>query len=440
MAMVRFTQGPSKGQRVAGAIQAFGQGISNAAKSYTDIQEAQQDYQAAQQQQEMNRVRLQETQQQMQDYYRGKVMDLVFRTNISDNPDKFMQVHGNDLDIWSAKAGTPELTRESVAIGAGAAGNAVKAASIQGRSALGQLLSTDVRTADPIKFQAVVEKAAGAFDTLINEAPNDLRNVYAENKKSYLNYAAKVQEQINSFQETKYRSDQARLTEGLKPPKPGNQIPESAFERGAGAKSGATYANTQELQPKIRATLSDIDALNKLADKVWTGPLVGKTLPYFLQKVGSKDAIAFEHLLQKQVVQLIMDFAKSAGVRAIDTEKEQERLFKAISNKEMDKDTLKKALLSMKSLSMQGQLEFEAQRKHLQGQKSRSEKTGLVDYVSPYENKQVFVSSKGDVKFLDPENDKVPSGYVTREEMWGGTAEAKPVPITNDAIDAAFGR
>lgn len=112
---------------------------------------------------------------------------------------------------------------------------------------------------------------------------------------------------------------------------------------------GKSFQSKEEKLPDVAMRTAELGEAIKIADKVFTDPITGDA-GVFIQSAMGKDkeyAQRLRYFLQKETVREIMKFAEKAGVRAIDTEREQQRLFRAIANPRMSKEVLKDVLGSM---------------------------------------------------------------------------------------------
>jgi hypothetical protein len=187
---------------------------------------------------------------------------------------------------------------------------------------------------------------------------------------------------------------------------------EPGLIKALGTAQGKTFAKQLDSQVTAKNQITNLDNALAIIDKVETGPLAGRNIPFLLQKIGREDAQALELFLQKENVGLIMKFAKEAGARAIDTEAEQRRLFQAIANKEMDAPILRKALISMKATSLEGTQIVDEKQAWLE-----AGNTSFARFRPSTLKKKAYVTPDGQIGFFGKDEAK-PEGAMTLTEMW----------------------
>lgn len=138
----------------------------------------------------------------------------------------------------------------------------------------------------------------------------------------------------------------------------------TVFDKELDKKQAQEYQTQLSQLPQLKTRTKVLDDATKLIGKVFTGPLAGKSFAYGMQKISSNDAQKLEYLLSQENVQKIMEFAKSAGVRSIDTEAEQQRLLQAIANKEQSPAVMRQALESMRNVISETQKLIKAKQQY----------------------------------------------------------------------------
>lgn len=259
-------------------------------------------------------------------------------------------------------------------------------------------LEDDAQASDPKspisqQAQQMVAKKLNALSQMVKRPiPKTYLESLADKSKKDLEKADTVSELLNVFKLMKDDEDSAKKNKSEKP---------SVFDATYDRKSAELFQKQVEAAPTMVSRLDGIEEMKQLADKVFTGPLVGKDLAFAAQKVGNKDAQRIEAFLARENVDLIMRFAKEAGVRSVDTEQEQQRLLKSIANKEMSKEVLKESLGRMQKLLAEG-LELTKSKQDYVNQHGN-----LRGWNPPAMKEQKNTSAKKEVERLDKKSGKV---------------------------------
>lgn len=185
---------------------------------------------------------------------------------------------------------------------------------------------------------------------------------------------------------------------------------ETGFQKSFGGVTGKSWGEQIEKElPRINDTLTNLDAVSSIIERVETGPFAGMSVPFFLQRMVNEGAQEMEFMLNKEGLKAIMAAAAEIGVRGIDTPEEQKRVLDTLASKNFDKDVFKKAVFSMKAAAKARQINIEEKRAWLESGKESS-----VGFESSLKGKTAFVSPNGDIRF----EEEVPPGYVSLNEMW----------------------
>jgi len=339
-----------------------------------------------------------------------EVQGFVSRASKSGDPKKYFELYGEQFTSVLSKSGLGAAPQEFLGYAAMLKGNA--------QMSLNDVIATRASLqADPASIdEGTIARVKTAYNTLIDSAEGPIRQMWAKESQEfdgYIDSIAKMREQ------DKLKKEQIALSgNASKSSNPAlSMTPE---QRAAGSEIGKSVAKGAMSADNAIAGEFRTDRLLELTDKVYSGPLLGKTLG--LQKIlgqigksGTKeDAQEFDFLIKEIVVGKIMEFAQAAGVRSIDTEKEQKFLKESLANPNLSPAALKAILIRSKMLNATVRARANAKLQFINDPNNRA--TDIKGMEAAWKGVKVVANTKGEVLTLNP-GEEVPSGYYDAVNM-----------------------
>lgn len=179
---------------------------------------------------------------------------------------------------------------------------------------------------------------------------------------------------------------------------------------------------------EMRSRLADSKRAWQLVQRVSTGPVVGSAPAAFLRRVqGDVDFQDLERLLNKEGLEAVKNFAKEAGARSIDTERERAYLERTIPGVDKPKEVIENSLLAIRSLVTASIIETQQKKEWIDAGRS------LKDFKSPIENTRSYYNrDTGEIRFV-VDGAKPPEGFesIAARLESGGSVQARETRTIN---------
>lgn len=204
-----------------------------------------------------------------------------------------------------------------------------------------------------------------------------------------------IQKHADALQAQRLKGDTATTMVNMKNQSSGT----NQFGKTIDIETAKSFNKQLDTLPAMENQEANLNKVLGVLDKgtVKTGPLAGLNYSQFLQKLGpnSEDAQVLENFLAKENVIKIMEFAKSAGVRAIDTEQEQARLLKSIANAKQSPAVMRKTVSDMINTIQESKRVIQEKQDYIN---QNGNLRGYLPSPSPFFGKGKSVQASGSVK------------------------------------------
>lgn len=225
---------------------------------------------------------------------------------------------------------------------------------------------------------------------------------YTETEEGYI--------PITDAQLSRYQPIEGKSYAGKVLYEPRKSLEEPTDIKKANEVLGKGYGTRLEKLPEVKNRLDNFDMILDTFRDVEMGPIKGMQLFAFMENVFNNRGIQLDFLLAQDQVKMFMDFAKEAGVRAIDTPQEQERVLRAIENRKQDPESFMKAVLKLKAAAKGAMIRTLEEQEYLKGGGT------LAKFVPKITSQDAYYSPTGEVEFYDKGD--APEGYRSLRNIW----------------------